>query len=326
MSATNDEQSPRPCKRLFLYLTYRCDLRCRHCYLKKKSQIRDLDVSMASEILKWFSPPLPTLTMLGGEPTLYPKLQEIISCAKAHGYPHIKIETNGGPAFIRLLAETKLFGIDEVAFSVDGCNSYSHALTRGQGSFESLMQSLRAVQNLNMPYYAILSISNLNVEYAARTIHLCAKLGCSRVTVHYVTSRGDASPEIALTPDQWRHCRKEVGTAAREASIEVRWEETFGDSCSEDVGLPAHGACVVPALENLMVMPTGTAYLCTMFLDRPDLAAFRWSDGTFRKRDGVTELDLCSPSTATCPGFFFTGHPQLPPNMWPLCAFKKTVM
>lgn len=108
--------------RLFIYLTDRCNYRCRHCYISKKKPSSDISFDMVLDILMWFKHKKPKLILLGGEPTLYPNLKEVICSAKSLGFKEIKIESNGGDSYITFAHKTKLDGINQVAFSIDGHN------------------------------------------------------------------------------------------------------------------------------------------------------------------------------------------------------------
>lgn len=84
------------------------------------------------------------VTFTGGEPTLHPRILDILKEAKALNY-HTYMTTNGGLFAAKKFCRLALPHIDELCFSVHGHNAQTHdSLTRHKNSFSLLK---KAIQN-----------------------------------------------------------------------------------------------------------------------------------------------------------------------------------
>lgn len=127
-------------------LTHLCNLKCRHCYLGPgRSDVMPLEDAL--RITREFSA-CGGLRLLisGGEPLLYPYLEEFIAATGDLQVRRILI-TNG-----TLITEKNVsqLQVEEIQFSLDGWR-HGHELLRGQGSFELTMRGIRAVQKAEIP-------------------------------------------------------------------------------------------------------------------------------------------------------------------------------
>ena len=88
-----------------IYLTYRCNMRCQHCFIGEHlnsasnmswpSLVKLLEVACD----RWATN---EISFLGGEPTLYPNIHAAVGLAQNLGYK-TRIVTNGGASTRRLM-------------------------------------------------------------------------------------------------------------------------------------------------------------------------------------------------------------------------------
>lgn len=76
-----------------LYLTKRCNLRCRYCY--PPGEESDSDLATAIDLLSRIRPHNPVLNLTGGEPLLYPEFRGILEAAVRRRFHPILLSTNG---------------------------------------------------------------------------------------------------------------------------------------------------------------------------------------------------------------------------------------
>src|SRR5208337_4498645 len=82
-----------PLKRCELILTGRCNFKCPYC---RRVRGKDLDFEDAQKVLEyWIKEKLFAIRFSGGEPTLYPRLVDLVKIATAGGIEKIAISTNG---------------------------------------------------------------------------------------------------------------------------------------------------------------------------------------------------------------------------------------
>ena len=89
-----------------IYVTYRCNLRCAHCFvgdnlnLKTNFPLESLKTLIRS-CRQWKTQ---EITFLGGEPTIYPSIVEVIKLANSEGIK-TRLITNGQQGFTKFMRE-----------------------------------------------------------------------------------------------------------------------------------------------------------------------------------------------------------------------------
>lgn len=130
----------------WLEVTQRCNMRCVHCYEGKEH----FETNNAISFEKWVSVldelcevGCKSIQFIGGEPTLYGKLPELLDYAHRKGFKNIMIFSN-----LSNLSEKLLKSIVDsnckVRFSIYGSNALIHdSITQIKGSFEKLVRNLK---------------------------------------------------------------------------------------------------------------------------------------------------------------------------------------
>jgi radical SAM protein with 4Fe4S-binding SPASM domain len=136
-------ESPLPSLRyLELQLTWRCNLKCRHCYLGPQKK-KDLPLQDAINISREFES-MGGLRLLisGGEPLLYPSLRQYLEKISSMKIRRVLL-TNG----TKITSENiKWLNVDEIQFSLDGWKD-GHEILRGKGSFDKVVQAIKTTKD-----------------------------------------------------------------------------------------------------------------------------------------------------------------------------------
>lgn len=152
--------------RLFVELTNKCNLRCKHCYGSfdyKNDKILNLD-KLKKVIHDASSNGTYQLDLTGGEPMLYPNLIELLSFAYDEGML-VRIFTN-----LTLLSDDKLnklikYGVKEIVTSLDSSNSEIHDAFRGQNDcFNNTIVSIKKLKEKGFPVSVNTMIGNHNKD------------------------------------------------------------------------------------------------------------------------------------------------------------------
>lgn len=114
-----EQEYTKPYKHLFLPITYRCNLRCKFCYIMSNSPLQlpeDRSFDKLAAIMKNFDG---NVTFVGGEPTVRNDMMRLVKTAKEmNGKRKISISTNGQKLRdIEYVKRLKDCGIDFVILS-----------------------------------------------------------------------------------------------------------------------------------------------------------------------------------------------------------------
>ncbi len=135
-----------------LQLTEACNLRCRMCYYwgdtgcysnaEAGMKPKTLEFELLKKVIDYLAPAKPFYSLFGGEPLLYPELEELILKIKGLG-SIIDTPTNGtlltefAPMIVR-------YGFDSVRVSIDGPREINDS-QRGKGSYDKAMAGIEAL-------------------------------------------------------------------------------------------------------------------------------------------------------------------------------------
>ena len=138
--------SPIPSLRyLELQITNRCNLQCRHCYIREGPH-QDLSTKQIQWILEEFEE-IQGLRLLlsGGEPLLHPLFGEINDILRNHGFRSVLL--SNGTLITKEVAKRLL--VHEVQISLDGMKE-GHESLRGKGTFEKTVMAIDHLQEANI--------------------------------------------------------------------------------------------------------------------------------------------------------------------------------
>jgi len=182
-----------------IYLSYACNRSCRFCFVEKEEReqyacfpdFREL----CSYVLKIKKQGFDCLSLLGGEPTLYPKLAELILFAKKAGIGTVNVFSNG------LRFADKKYTEEIIRAGADGLhlNIPSHKeeifdyLTRSRNGFRALLDALRNLKESGIPTLAVCVLNSYNYRDLKDYAAFLADFGIKIFVVHYMKLQGNAS-------------------------------------------------------------------------------------------------------------------------------------
>jgi hypothetical protein len=149
--------APRDVPHIALETNRTCNMKCRLCYNLDRDLVKSLDDVKADLDTALRLRNLAAVTILGGEPTLYPGLPDVISHVKSRGL-YCGLLTNGvrfleddGPA---LLGRIKRAGVDRVYLHVDSGQSHVYAdIEAVRDRLSRLFESSRVPFSLSITLY-----------------------------------------------------------------------------------------------------------------------------------------------------------------------------
>ncbi|WBK01120.1 radical SAM protein [Methylocystis parvus] len=171
-----------PARTIHLHPTRLCNLTCRHCYSHSSPHRRShLDLATLLRALAALrGEGYEQLSVSGGEPLLYPRLDALVSAAQDQGY-RLSLITNGStitPANVPLLAS-----LDFVAVSVDGREPLHNQIRGQKDAFARTMRGLRRLREAGARFAIIFAatrqslvdivpVAEIAMQHGAVALHL----------------------------------------------------------------------------------------------------------------------------------------------------------
>ncbi len=162
-----------------LYVTKRCNLRCRYCYPPGPEPELPVDVTLA--LLEKIRPRNPALNLTGGEPLLYVGIRKLIRRARELKFRPLLLSTNG-LLIRRVLDELHL--LDHVVISLDSLQrEVNEQLTGVPGSTTKILEAIHRcaellrTQGFGLSLHAVITPENIGgIE---RVLDFCEEIGAT---------------------------------------------------------------------------------------------------------------------------------------------------
>ena len=246
-------------------LTYRCNLDCFFCYndLSLKGEpLSDEQYFALFEDLAHLQ--VMNLSFSGGEPLAHPSFLRLGVAAKELGFV-VRIKSNGH-AFSGELARQIREQVDPflIEVSLHGSTAEAHERqTRIPGSFDRLLENLRAMKDLGFRVKLNGTLTRWNEHQIPDMFQLADDLGCVFSLSPTVTPRddGDTSP-MSIAPSEKGVKDLYAFLDARVPDSEAAGLLDDGGTCTGTPGM--HKNCGAGAA-GLAVDPYGTVYPCVQW-------------------------------------------------------------
>jgi carbamoyltransferase len=199
-SARSVEQAPVGSQRLMLRLTTRCNNRCEHCTIADIAHFPEKEAAAAlAEITRARRDGCTELVFMRGEAPLRRDLLPLVTRARAMGYRHIQVQTNG-----RLFAYEKAVrafleaGVSFFEVSLYGdCAGLHDAVAQVQGAFEQTAAGLRNLAHANASLLVTVPIVKRNFTRLSDIVDCAKALGANRVQLNF--------PRPVRVENRWIH-------------------------------------------------------------------------------------------------------------------------
>ena len=200
----------RPPFILILSPTLKCNLRCKGCYTLGYGLDHDLPLELAERILKECEElGIYFVTMLGGEPMVYPHLFDLIE-----GHPGIffQIYTNGTLLTRENAQRFADYGNVAVVLSIEGGQEETDSW-RGKGVYKKIMRAFEYLNKARITIGTSATVTRQNVEAVSSDefIDKMIALGSfAQMYFLYIPVNGMADFSLMVTPEQRDHLRRRV--------------------------------------------------------------------------------------------------------------------
>ncbi|MFX0134494.1 MAG: radical SAM/SPASM domain-containing protein [Candidatus Hodarchaeota archaeon] len=150
-------------------ITSACNLSCQHCFATvfKNNNRRKMKIEDYRRVIKQANKlGAVNFSFQGGEPLLYPQLEQLIKAAAPYKNV-ISVTTNGTPLSLERAKKLKKIGVDIFTISLDSMNAEEHDSFRNkQGTFDKTLKGIDAAleAGCNVTIGTVLSHQNIRTE------------------------------------------------------------------------------------------------------------------------------------------------------------------
>jgi len=277
-------------KGIYLHVTDKCNLRCKHCYAAGMGIGGSLDFETICRLVdQLVQVGGDFLAISGGEPLLRSDIKQILAYASEK--LKVNLLTNGtlmDEEMAEFLSDLDVY----VQISLDGMSRSVHEGIRGEGTFQPTMRAIELFLARNMEKQLALSISIVrsNLAEVPELIEFALQSGISQVNMRPVAAQGNASlnwEQINPTPDEYAQLFDEIYPLCFEHREELVIRGCLSDFIFGTLANPQKRGC--PAGEKLMVDSNGDVYPCSM-ISHPDYRLGNIRNGDLSEIQSSTEI------------------------------------
>ncbi|HIJ67080.1 MAG TPA: radical SAM protein [Planctomycetes bacterium] len=188
--------------------TFRCNLKCLHCYSASEAakSADELSTAQAKDLISQIADfGCPVVLFSGGEPLMRGDLFELIAHA---GKSNIKavISTNGTLIDGQAAEKLKEAGVSYVGISIDGPEAFHDKFRAVDGSYQATMQGFNNCRKAGLRTGLRFTITKYNADQIETVFDIAEKAGVRRICFYHLIRMGRAKdiPDQALEPKQTR--------------------------------------------------------------------------------------------------------------------------
>jgi molybdenum cofactor biosynthesis enzyme MoaA len=290
---------------VFMHLIDECNLHCAHCLYKPELTFqigrKSIPFDECVELMINFkSLGASKISFLGGEPTLHPKLPELIHEARIIGYDYVRIVTNG-QFDVNLLNNTYIRELDEITFSIDGYTEEINDALRGSGSFNNIVKNINRAVELKMNVHITTCIHKELVKMDGdklkliKMIEFAKSIGIKTINMHDLFKSGiprdlwtgNFEPSIEsfqMVLDCINNYKQ------KENEISIRMPQCIVSKKEFKNNIAYYSYCSIKQFDRILVFPNGMLRICSLMIGTPYCIGYYTKDEIFWNNTPTNEL------------------------------------
>lgn len=284
-------------------LTDVCNRRCTYCYVTEErlscNKLVDPSILLTNLERLYNEHHFRLVTILGGEPSLYPKLEKIVESIAKIGFELI-IQTNGTLNTQRI-REIRTYNIKAISYSLDSPNKSVNDRLRFPGSFELVQKGINFCKEEKIPIRICSVVSKVNENEIISLYNWCNSLEVEVLNIHELDSSINPSllSPLKLTANEWRNTIASLVSYLKNTQFYTALRMPIAYLTEKESKLIAKYQLSCPAISNdiLYVSPQLEAYRCPLLMN--NRISYKHLNDAF-KLEPIDHLKL-SPNCARCP-------------------------
>jgi radical SAM protein with 4Fe4S-binding SPASM domain len=259
------DQLPAP-YRMDLILTYRCQNRCAHCYNEPREVREMTPEEWKAVITRLWSLGVPHVVFTGGEPTLYPGLDELVVESERLGQI-TGLVTNGRrlrePGYLKGLVAK---GLDHVQVTVLSDQEKAHdALVGDQGAWQQTVQGLKVALSEDLYVCTNTTIMRSNFDQIERTMAFLVSMGVRNVAFNSIIRSGKGKEAEAVSCEELQDLLPRLKRMAAKTGTKLTWYTPTPycelNPVNLDLGIKQCTACSL----SMAIEPDGSVLPCQSY-------------------------------------------------------------
>lgn len=217
-------------QRCELILLDACNFACPYCRGLEKEICGTMPLDKAKQIVDyWAKDNLKNIRLSGGEPTIYPRLVELVKYIKNRNIERIAISTNGSADF-SLYEELVKAGVNDFSISLDACCSEDGDKMAGgiKGAWETVVDNIRKISKLTYTTVGVV-LTEQNVDKINDIISFAHNLGVSDIRIIPAAQNGKSLHNVYVD-----ELLLEKYPILRYRIQNIKMEKTVRGLCSSD--------------------------------------------------------------------------------------------
>lgn len=217
---------PPPCPKLvrvYLAVTHRCPLQCRHCYAAAPAAGPELTLCEIEKLVEeMVGMDVRELTLTGGEPFARADILDMIRLCLENGL-RLTVLTSG-MVDSALLGQIKQYDM-ELRLSLDGASEETHDSIRGKGNLKEVLRIARELRSHSRVRLSVhFTVNRLNLREICQIPSLLDRMDLWDLVVSVIKPAGRAKehPELLLEPELLPLARERIATIAKNPRIAWR--------------------------------------------------------------------------------------------------------
>jgi radical SAM protein with 4Fe4S-binding SPASM domain len=257
--------------RVFLDFTYKCNLKCKHCFTDSGNQ-RNFELTLEEKkaiIDQMIDMGCYRISLAGGEPLISPHFSEFVRYAVDRNVD-VSFTTNGtlfNDKIINLMNEVKM---KTVTISIDGGTRESHEKIRGRGTFDKTINKIKYLRkNYDGKIALRLTMMKTNKDEVEQFIALADSLGCDKAKLNCIrpTGRAALNTELMINRNQYVEIvKRAIECRKNYPSLDIVLPLNPYDGCENDFIEDLGFGCVA-GKDSMTIFPMGQIKACSQLDD-----------------------------------------------------------
>lgn len=189
--------------------TYRCNLRCSHCYLDTnaltKQSVNELSTQEGFTLIDQMAELNPNLLLIltGGEPLLRKDIYDLASYASKKGMM-IVLGTNGNLIDDDIAKKLKESGVTGIGISLDSTIPKYHDNFRGvPGAWDDTLNGIEACRRQGIDFQIQTTVTKENFHKIPDIIEFASNVGARVFNLFFLVCTGKGQELTDITPEQY---------------------------------------------------------------------------------------------------------------------------